>query len=131
MDLDRDDQIIRRHLEFFTAKLVESDAPFLGSGKWSVGPTAIVLEQSGSWTYGFLANHLWSIAGATCRGQHWTTVVARWRRLDVDGLGAATVYWLLFTVHCSLFTVYRPLATPAPLPHIDQIEKAIMNRNER
>jgi hypothetical protein len=39
--------------------------PFLGSGKWSVGPTALVLKQSGPWTYGFLANHLWSVAGAT------------------------------------------------------------------
>ena len=122
MGLDRDDQIIRRHLEFFTAELVESDGPFLGSGKWSVGPTAIVLEQSGSWTYSFLANHIWSIAGATCTGQHWTTVVARWRRLDVDGLGGR--YWLLFTGHW-------PLAAPAPLPHIDQIEKAIMNRKDR
>ena len=111
MDLDRDDQIVRRHLEFFTAELVESDAPFLGSGKWSVGPTAIVLEQSGSWTYGFLANHIWSIAGATCRGQHWTTVVARWRRLDVDGLGDATGYWSLFTVYCLLATGHCLLPT--------------------
>jgi hypothetical protein len=36
--------------------------PFLGSGKWSVGPTAVVLKQAGPITYGALANHLWSIA---------------------------------------------------------------------
>ena len=36
--------------------------PFLGSGKWSIGPTAIVLKQTGPWTYGALANHLWSYA---------------------------------------------------------------------
>jgi hypothetical protein len=36
--------------------------PFLGSGKWSAGPTAVVLKQAGQWTYGALANHLWSFA---------------------------------------------------------------------
>lgn len=36
--------------------------PFLGSGKWSLGPTAVVLKQNGPWTVGGLANHLWSVA---------------------------------------------------------------------
>lgn len=36
--------------------------PFLSSGKWSAGPTAVVLKQSGQWTYGALVNHLWSFA---------------------------------------------------------------------
>jgi len=36
--------------------------PLLGSGKWSAGPTGIVLKQSGPWTYGALINHLWSFA---------------------------------------------------------------------
>jgi hypothetical protein len=36
--------------------------PLLGSGKWSVGPTAVVLKQTGPWTYGGLVNHLWSVA---------------------------------------------------------------------
>lgn len=36
--------------------------PLLGTGKWSIGPTAVVLKQSGPWTYGGLVNHLWSIA---------------------------------------------------------------------
>ncbi len=36
--------------------------PFLGTGKWSAGPTAVVLKQSGQWTYGGLINHLWSFA---------------------------------------------------------------------
>lgn len=35
----------------------------LGGKKWAAGPTAVVLKQSGSWTYGGLANHLWSVAG--------------------------------------------------------------------
>ncbi len=36
--------------------------PFLGTGKWTAGPTVVVLKQSGQWTYGGLANHLWSYA---------------------------------------------------------------------
>ncbi len=36
--------------------------PFLGSGKWSIGPTAVVLKQAGQITYGALVNHLWSVA---------------------------------------------------------------------
>jgi hypothetical protein len=36
--------------------------PFLGSGKWSIGPTAVVLKQMGPFTYGALVNHLWSFA---------------------------------------------------------------------
>ncbi|KAA0693284.1 transporter [Neorhizobium sp. P12A] len=35
----------------------------LGSGKWGVGPTAVALKQQGPWTYGMLANHIWSFAG--------------------------------------------------------------------
>lgn len=35
----------------------------LGTEKWGAGPTAVVLKQVGPWTYGALANHLWSIAG--------------------------------------------------------------------
>ncbi|PXV56064.1 hypothetical protein SAMN04487785_11058 [Dyella jiangningensis] len=34
----------------------------LGSKKWGAGPTAVVLKQSHGWTYGFLANHIWSFA---------------------------------------------------------------------
>lgn len=35
----------------------------LGTEKWGAGPTAVVLKQEGAWTYGALANHLWSFAG--------------------------------------------------------------------
>jgi hypothetical protein len=35
----------------------------LGTGQWGVGPTAVGLRQRGPWTYGLLANHLWSFAG--------------------------------------------------------------------
>ena len=35
----------------------------LGSDKWGLGPTGVALKQQGSWTYGALANHIWSFAG--------------------------------------------------------------------
>ncbi|UCG67219.1 MAG: transporter, partial [Deltaproteobacteria bacterium] len=39
----------------------------LGSEKWGVGPTGVVLKQEGPWTYGMLANHVWSFAGDSDR----------------------------------------------------------------
>jgi hypothetical protein len=35
----------------------------LGREKWGVGPTAVVLNQTGPWSVGLLANHIWSVAG--------------------------------------------------------------------
>ena len=35
----------------------------LGGEKWGLGPTGVVLKQQGPWTYGILANHIWSVAG--------------------------------------------------------------------
>ena len=35
----------------------------LGSGKWSMGPTGVVLAIQGPWVYGALANNQWSFAG--------------------------------------------------------------------
>lgn len=35
----------------------------LGQEKWGAGPTAVVLKQEKGWTYGALANHIWSFAG--------------------------------------------------------------------
>jgi hypothetical protein len=35
----------------------------LGTGKWGVEPTGVVLKQTGPWTVGMLANHIWSVAG--------------------------------------------------------------------
>lgn len=35
----------------------------LGSGKFGIGPTAVVLKQEKEWTVGALANHIWSVAG--------------------------------------------------------------------
>jgi hypothetical protein len=35
----------------------------LGSGKCGAGPTFVLLRQQGPWTFGLLANHVWSFAG--------------------------------------------------------------------
>ena len=35
----------------------------LGAEKWGLGPTAVGLRQEGPWTFGMLANHIWSFAG--------------------------------------------------------------------
>ncbi len=39
----------------------------LGSEKWGAGPTAVALKQTGPWTYGMLANQVWSFAGESDR----------------------------------------------------------------
>ncbi len=39
----------------------------LGSEKWSAGPAAVILKQSGKWTLGALARQLWSFAGKSNR----------------------------------------------------------------
>jgi hypothetical protein len=36
---------------------------FLGSEKWGVGPTGLLLKQTGGWTIGLLFNQIWSYAG--------------------------------------------------------------------
>lgn len=41
----------------------------LGSQKWGVGPTALALKQKNGWTYGMLANHIWSVAGKSNRAE--------------------------------------------------------------
>lgn len=39
----------------------------LSTRKWGAGPTGVVLRQHGPWTYGALANHIWSFAGDESR----------------------------------------------------------------
>jgi hypothetical protein len=41
---------------------------FLGAEKFSLGPTVVALRQHSGWTYGVLANHLWSVAGTSHTG---------------------------------------------------------------
>ncbi len=39
----------------------------LTADKWGIGPTGVALKQQGHWTYGVLANHIWSFAGESSR----------------------------------------------------------------
>jgi len=39
----------------------------LGQGKWSMGPSVVVLAQPGKWTVGALVNNVWSFAGQSRR----------------------------------------------------------------
>ena len=39
----------------------------LGTGKWSIGPTAVLLTIQGDWLIGALANNVWSVAGPSDR----------------------------------------------------------------
>ena len=41
--------------------------PALGAEKFGIGPTAVVLTQPGNWTFGLLANQIWSVSGANDR----------------------------------------------------------------
>lgn len=41
----------------------------LGSEKFGLGPTGVVVRQHGPWTYGGLANHIWSVAGDDDRAE--------------------------------------------------------------
>jgi hypothetical protein len=45
----------------------------LSARKWGLGPTAVALKQDGAWTYGMLANHIWSVAGSDSRQDISTT----------------------------------------------------------
>ena len=47
----------------------------LGTEKWGAGPTVVVLKQTGAWTYGALANHIESFAGADSRADVSSTFV--------------------------------------------------------
>jgi hypothetical protein len=41
--------------------LPTSTQAFLGAHRWGIGPTFVLLKQQGPWTYGMLANQIWSI----------------------------------------------------------------------
>jgi hypothetical protein len=40
-----------------------TNTTYLGQGKFSIGPSLVVLVQPPHWTIGFLANNYWSVAG--------------------------------------------------------------------
>jgi len=40
---------------------------YLGTGKFGIGPTAVILKQTNGMTFGALANQIWSVAGQSDR----------------------------------------------------------------
>jgi len=44
--------------------LIPSGTDFISADKWGLGPTGVVLKQDGPYTYGALANHIWSVGGS-------------------------------------------------------------------
>jgi hypothetical protein len=63
----------------------------LGAEQWGIGPTGVALRQSGPWTYGVLANHLWSFAGADNRPDVNTTFLQPFLNYTTPG---ATTFFL-------------------------------------
>jgi hypothetical protein len=41
----------------------------LGTEKFGLGPTVVLLKQQHGWTYGMLANHIWSVTGESSRAE--------------------------------------------------------------
>lgn len=46
-----------------------TDHNTLGANRWGMGPTGVILKQHGPWTYGVLANHIWSFARDDSRNE--------------------------------------------------------------
>jgi hypothetical protein len=72
----------------------------LGTGKWGLGPTGVVLKIDGQLTYGALANHIWSVAGKSSRNDVSATFVQPFiafttRKATTFALNSETTYdWL-------------------------------------
>jgi len=71
----------------------------LGSEKFGIGPSVVVLTQPGPWTVGVLANHIWSTSGANDREDVLSTFLQPFVNYNLGGglaLGAvleATANW--------------------------------------
>lgn len=50
-----------------TVVLPTATNPVLGQGKWSMGPSVVVLAQPSKWTLGALVNNVWSLSGQSGR----------------------------------------------------------------
>jgi hypothetical protein len=96
----------------------------LGGEKFGIGPSVVALTQPGSWTLGFLFNHIWSTSGANDRADVNTTFLQPFVNYNLGhglALGAAmeaTGNWeaeetwtapLLFTVSKVALLGKRPV----------------------
>jgi hypothetical protein len=50
--------------------LLPTGANMLTARKWGLGPTAVVLKQENGWTYGALANQIWSVSSDSQRSDY-------------------------------------------------------------
>jgi hypothetical protein len=69
----------------------------LGGQKWGTGFTALALKQQAGWTYGVLANHIWSVEGESTRADISTTFVQPFvsyttKKQTTFGLNAESTY---------------------------------------
>ena len=67
-----------------------------GQGRWGAGPTGVAMRQDGPWSYGLLANHIWSFAGWGPKNVN-MTYLQPFLAYTTDaqttfGLGSETVY---------------------------------------
>ena len=46
-----------------------ANSGYLGAGQWGAGPTVVALQQTHGFTYGILANQIWSFAGEQGRSE--------------------------------------------------------------
>lgn len=64
----------------------------LGSEKWGAGPTIVMLKQTpAGWTYGALANHIWSFAGSGNREDVSSTLMQPFLSKSIGNGRTATV----------------------------------------
>lgn len=77
----------------------------LGGKKWAAGPTFVALKQRSGWTYGVLANQLWSFAGSSDRSEINALYIQPFvtkttKTLTTFGLNTETTYnWKAATDH--------------------------------
>ncbi|MBO9664209.1 transporter [Dokdonella sp.] len=55
---------------------------WIGQGRWGLGPTGVVLVQRGSWTYGVLLAHVWSVGGRSNREDYANTLLQPFATYD-------------------------------------------------
>jgi len=63
----------------------------LGTEKFGIGPTAVVLKQAGQFTFGALVNHIWSVAGSNDRADINNTFIQPFFARNFKGGYALTI----------------------------------------
>jgi len=98
----------------------------LGSQKWGAGPTIVVLKQESGWTYGILANQIWSFAGRSNRRNVNATYLQPFLTYATSGgttfaVNTESSYdWVgrqwTVPVNLSVAQLFKPKSTGLPMP---------------